>query len=127
MTRTTTQARAELADTIGHHVAADAAAFAHAYRLGYETGVQVGRAQLDHELTEQDRRHAEYLRGIASTTTHAELVRRRTEPGGDAYYAALIRHGGTEFAGIDKPRVPAPPGAYERALAWANRQRHNAA
>lgn len=56
---------------------ADAAAFRDAYRLGFEEGWQVGRIHLDHELVEQDRRRADYIRGIANSPTYAALELRR--------------------------------------------------
>jgi hypothetical protein len=56
---------------------ADDAAFRDAYRLGFESGVVVGRRQLSNELVELDRRRVEYVNGIADRSPYAELERRR--------------------------------------------------
>lgn len=56
---------------------ADDAAFRDAYRLGFESGVVVGRRQLSNELVELDRRRAEYVDGIVESSPYAELERRR--------------------------------------------------
>lgn len=51
--------------------------FTTGYRLGFETGREVGRLQLDHDLTEQDRKRTAYMRGLANSPAYAELERRR--------------------------------------------------
>jgi len=43
------------------------------------------------------------------------LASRRARPGGGAWLAEVERHGGTEFGGIGKPRVPVPPEVIEQA------------
>jgi dihydrodipicolinate synthase/N-acetylneuraminate lyase len=97
-------------------------AWADGYRAGFDTGCDVGYARAHHEMDQVWRELAAYVRSMASVPTAEDIHRRRAEPGGPAYYAALLRHGGTEFGGVGKPRVPAPPGAYARALEWAKRQ-----
>lgn len=106
-------AAADLVERIAGQAAADAAAFEQAYRLGFTSGIEVGRQQLDHELTEQDRRRAEHIRNVAKTPGHAELARRRAEPGNlwryrdgqaiepDAFTAGLIRRGVYEGGPVD--------------------------
>lgn len=57
--------------------AADDARFHMAIKLGFEAGREVGRMQLDHELTEQDRRRMAYMHGLSNSPAYAalELVR----------------------------------------------------
>jgi hypothetical protein len=62
-----------LLDRIARQAEADEAAFREAYRLGFESGVAVGRQQLSDELVELDRRRAEYV----DRSPYAELERRR--------------------------------------------------
>lgn len=66
-----------LLDRIARQAEADEAAFREAYRLGFESGVAVGRQQLSDELVELDRRRAEYVDRIVDRSPYAELERRR--------------------------------------------------
>lgn len=74
---TLAQAAAALINATGDQGQADLAAFRDAYRLGFEAGWEVGRMQLDHELTEQDRRRTEYIHGLSRLPSYAELERKR--------------------------------------------------
>lgn len=120
-------AAAELADDLAGQRRREEDAYRFGYRDGYAAGEVVGAQRAERELTAMWDRQAEHIGRIGARPAHAELARRRAEPGGDAYFAALLRKGGTEFGGIGRPRVPAPPGAYERALAWAAQRRESAA
>jgi hypothetical protein len=66
-----------LVDQLARQAVADDAAFRDAYRLGFESGVAVGRQQLGNELTELDRRRVEYVNGVADRSSYAELERQR--------------------------------------------------
>ena len=57
--------------------AADEARFRMAYKLGFEAGREVGRLQLDHELTEQDRLRMRRMHGLATTPAYRDLERIR--------------------------------------------------
>lgn len=74
---TLTEAAARLIAMTGDHAAAVDTAFRDGYALGYGAGLEVGRIRLDHELVEQDRRHADHIRGIANSPRYAELEARR--------------------------------------------------
>jgi hypothetical protein len=67
----------QLVDRLARQAGADDAAFRDAYRLGFESGVVVGRKRLGHELSELDRRRVEYVNGVAERSPYAELERRR--------------------------------------------------
>lgn len=67
----------QLIDQLARQAQADDAAFRDAYRLGFESGVVVGRQRLGDELAELDRRRVEYVSGIAERSPYAELERRR--------------------------------------------------
>ena len=60
-----------LVDRLASQVEADDAAFREAYRLGFASGVVVGREQLGNELAEADRRRAEYVNGVADRSPYA--------------------------------------------------------
>jgi hypothetical protein len=47
--------------------------FTAGYALGFQAGREVGRLQLDRELTEQDRRRMAYLHGLATCPAYADL------------------------------------------------------
>lgn len=116
---------AELVDTIGDTAEREAdiyrVAWQDGFRVGFEDGADVGYTRTHHEVAVAWSRIADHVRsmGRPGSRTHAELVQRRSMPGGPAYHAAIIRHNGTEFGGVGKPRVPAPPEAVEAAAAWA--------
>lgn len=134
MTESVTQAllaAAELVDAIGDQAERDRASWNAGYRYAartfFDLGVQTGRMAAEQAEAERWAPVAEHVRRTAGMPTRAELETRRSAPGGDAYFAALLRYGGTEFAGVGKPRVPAPPGAYQAALAWAEQRQEKAA
>ncbi len=52
-------------------------AFHDGYQLGFAAGREVGRMGLDWELTEQDARRTEYIRGISQRPAYLELEARR--------------------------------------------------
>lgn len=52
-------------------------AFQDGYQLGFAAGREVGRMQLDWELTEQDKRRTEYIRGFSRRPAYVELEARR--------------------------------------------------
>lgn len=114
--RTLAMAAAELVDDLGDLAERDRKTYTAGYRDGqrdaHRSGWDIGYAHAHHEMTERWAWMAKRVRASTNDPTYAE----RYAPGGPAYYAALVRHGGTEFAGVGKPRVPAPAGAYETAL-----------
>jgi hypothetical protein len=68
----------------------------------------------------------EFSRGYAAAIADVKAVEhglvnvvrlacRRSRPGGAAWLAEVERHGGTEFAGVGKPRRPIPPDVIEHA------------
>jgi hypothetical protein len=64
---------ADLLDRIATRAETDEAAFREAYRLGFESGVIVGRRQLDEELSEADRHRAAHVSELALLPAHTEL------------------------------------------------------
>lgn len=80
-----------------------------AYREGWMAGSQ----------DEWSRGYAEGV-GAVKAAQH-ELVNavrlgvRRLVPSGDAWAAAVARHGGTEYGGAGRPRVPVSPAVVEVA------------
>jgi hypothetical protein len=64
---------ADLLDRIATRAETDEAAFREAYRLGFESGVLVGRRQLDEELSAADRHRAAHVTEIAVRPAHTEL------------------------------------------------------
>lgn len=52
-------------------------AFTDGYKLGFAAGREVGRIGLDWELTEQDARRTEYIRGISQRPAYLALEIRR--------------------------------------------------
>lgn len=120
-------AAAELVDDLVGQERHVIAAYRWGYRDGYASGQVVGTLRAERELTAVWDAQAAHVAGLRGIPAHAELANRRALPGGSAYYEALLRNGGTEFGGVGRPRVPAPPGAYEQALAWDERRRESAA
>jgi hypothetical protein len=76
----------QLVAQVGDQAAADDARFRMAYKLGFEAGREVGRIQLDRELTEQDRRRMEYMHDLSNSPDYAELEMRRWGPGGREHF-----------------------------------------
>lgn len=68
------------------HARADEAAARDWYALGFNAGVTVGRFQLDHELTGQDRRRMAYMHDLSDSPAYAELELRRWGPGGREHF-----------------------------------------
>lgn len=120
-------AAAELVDDLAAQRRREEQAFRDGYGYGFAAGEQVGAQRAERELTARWAAAADHVHTVAGRPAHADLEARRAEPGGPAYFAALMRHGGTEFAGVGRPRVPASAGAYRRALEWAEQRRENAA
>ncbi|MFA1552037.1 hypothetical protein, partial [Actinomadura chokoriensis] len=85
----------------------------------FDHGRDVGRAEAEEVMAGAWRPVAESVRDIP---LQMEVRRRRERPGGPAYYAALIRHDGTEYGGAANPRVRAESAVYRAALRWAQRE-----
>lgn len=131
---TLAMAAAELVDDIGDQAERDRRSRAAGYQEGaalaramFDHGVDVGRALAERAEAERWAAVAADVRAMAGEPAAREMARRRAVPAGEAYFRDLIRHGGTEFAGVGRPRVPAPAGAYEAALAWARDRKGRAA
>ena len=97
--------------------------FADAARIFLDHGHEIGYALAHQEMAAAWSALAAHVRALAGTPTHAELQQRRSQPGGDAYHAALQRRGGREYTGgpIDfdtgQPLQPDPQPA--RRDPWA--------
>lgn len=119
-------AAAELVDAIGNQAVRDRQSFDAGYRDAaqryFELGVTAGRMAAEQAAADRWVPIAERIDRIADLPTYADLLIRRAVPGGPAYYAAVLRNGGTEFGGVGRPRVPAPPEAVKAAVAWIERE-----
>jgi hypothetical protein len=73
-----------------------------AYREGYMCGAQ-------------DQWAEGYAAAIADVKRIRHQAVKRLAPGGEAWLEAVKRHGGTEYGGAGKPRVPVDPRALELA------------
>lgn len=75
------QAAARLVAAIGDQAARDEENYRRGWQdaasVFFQHGVEVGRQSLSHELVEQDRRRTEYIHGIATAPSYAELEVRR--------------------------------------------------
>lgn len=114
-----TQGAADLVEEIGDRAAADLAAFRDAYRLGFETGVTVGEQRANAEILAEDEQITADRKMLQ---VRAELAALRSQPSGPAYYASVLRNGGTEFGGIGRPRVPIPAEVLDAARAWQSHE-----
>jgi hypothetical protein len=119
-------AAAELVAAIGDQAARDRESFDAGYRDAaqryFELGVAAGRMAAERAAAERWIPIAERIDRIADLPAYAELLKRRALPGGPVYYAAILRNDGTEFGGVGRPRVPAPVGAVQAAVAWIERE-----
>ncbi len=73
-----------------------------AWREGYVRGAQ-------------DQWAEGYVAAIADVKRAQHQAVRLLTPGGEAWLDAVRRHGGTEYGGAGKPRVPVDPRALELA------------
>lgn len=126
MVTDTLLAAAELVDAIGDQAARDRQSFEAGYRYAartyFEFGITAGRIAAERAAADRWVPIAERIDRIADLPAYAELAARRALPGGPAYWATVLRNDGTEFGGVDRPRVPAPQGVVEAAVAWLNRE-----
>jgi hypothetical protein len=81
-----------------------------AYRTGFEAGrtsaYSAGRADAI----------ADVKRTWHQVFGAVQLAGRRLAPGGDAWLDTVRRHGGTEYGGVGKPRVPVNNVVIETAI-----------
>ncbi|MEV5711246.1 hypothetical protein [Actinoallomurus sp. NPDC052274] len=72
----------QLVEDIGNRAAADKAAFEQTYRLGFESGIEVGRRQLEAEILADEERFRTHMSSITRMRSHAELEALRWGPDG---------------------------------------------
>ncbi|HEY8375961.1 MAG TPA: hypothetical protein VIK91_05705 [Nannocystis sp.] len=92
---------AEIGDRAEREARIAAAAWRAGYRAGFAAGEDVGYGRAHEEIAEAWREVAEHVRayGRPGLDPYHELRRRRYQPGGEAYLAALARRGGREYTG----------------------------
>ena len=97
----TVDAARRLLDDLDGQRRRESAAYASGYRDGHRTGWEVGYGHAHHEMARDWAAVAKPVRqlGTPGSVAHEELQRRRSEPGGPAYEAALRRRGGREYKG----------------------------
>lgn len=69
-----------------------------------------GQARAEGEAAGYARAVADFKRGWHEVTGAVHLAGIRRGPGGAAWLADVERHGGTEYGGQGRPRVPVAPG-----------------
>ena len=92
---------AEIGDRAEREARIATAAWRAGYRAGFAAGEDVGYGRAHEEIAEAWREVAEHVRayGRPGLDPYHELRRRRYQPGGEAYLAALARRGGREYTG----------------------------
>lgn len=92
---------AEIGDRAEREARIAVAAWRAGYQAGFAAGEDVGHGRAHEEIAEAWHRVAEHVRayGRPGLYPYHELSRRRYQPGGEAYLAALARRGGREYTG----------------------------
>lgn len=92
---------AEIGDRAEREARIATAAWRAGYQAGFTAGEDVGHGRAHEEIAEAWHKVAEHVRayGRPGLYPYHELRRRRYQPGGEAYLAALARRGGREYTG----------------------------